>query len=188
MNKNILLGNGTVKVMDFEGVMKQFTPLMVQVIKKYRGLNITEDDMQEGYIALWKAFTTYNEEHCFSTHATWKVRQAFAKMLTHETSPVRDKSGKQFLNLEFDLGDGNAVGDMIEDTNSQFENDILESNFISFIKSNLKDIEVDLLAYNLGYVKVKDIAEKYSIGKSGVTNRNAKFKIKLEKLIKQYNA
>ena len=70
---------------------------------------------------------------------------------------------------------------------SNFEDSIMEKGFIEYIKNNLTEPEMDLLAYNLGYVKIKDIAEKYSIGKSGVTNRNAKFKIKLEKLIREYN-
>lgn len=187
MTKNILLGNGQVIEMDFEQVINQFNGLVIKVIKRYRGINYTEDDMQEGYMALWEAFTTYNETHCFSTHATWRLRKAFAKIVTHETSPVRDKTGKEFINMEFDLGDGHCVGDMLEDVTSNFEDSIMEKGFIEYIKNNLTEPEMDLLAYNLGYVKIKDIAEKYSIGKSGVTNRNAKFKIKLEKLIREYN-
>ena len=76
---------------------------------------------------------------------------------------------------------------MIEDQNAQFEENILNSDFIEYIRENLNESEMDLLAYNLGYVKVDDLAKKYNIGKSGVTNRNARFKIKLEKLIADYN-
>ena len=188
MKKNILLGNGTVEVMDFEMVMQKFHGIVVRNIKRYRGDQFGEDDLQEGHIALWEAFNTYDEVHCFSTHATWKIRGAFAAIKTHESSPVRNKEGKEFINMEFDLGDGKQIGDMIEDINSQFEDSIMESSFIDYIKSNLNEAEMDLLAYNLGYMKVKDIAEKYSIGKSGVTNRNAKFKMRLQELIRQYNA
>lgn len=188
MEKKIVLSNGTVEVMNFETVMKKFHGIMVRTIKRYKGCQFGEDDLQEGYIALWDAFTTYDEVHCFSTHATWKIRGAFAAIKTYELSPIRTTLDKEFINMEFDLGDGKQVGDLIEDTNAQFVDKVMESDFIEFIKANLNEAEMDLLAYNLGYLKIKDIAEKHSIGKSGVTNRNARFKIKLQKLISQYNA
>lgn len=187
MKKRILRSNGKTEVMDFEMVMESYKNLVAKIAKRYKGLDITEDDMQEGYLGLWKAFTTYDEEHCFSTHATWKIRQRFQELKSREVAARRSTMGKIFVNMEFDLGDGNQVGDMIEDENAQFEENILNSDFIAYIKANLNESEMDLLAYNLGYVKVDDLAKKYNIRKSGVTNRNARFKVKLEKLIADYN-
>ncbi len=187
MIKNILKSNGETVQMNFEDVINNYSGLVVKIARRYRGLNLTEDDMQEGYLGLWKAFTTYDEEHCFSTHATWKIRQRFQELKSREVAARRSTIGKTFVNMEFDLGDGNQVGDMIEDENAQFEENILNSDFIAYIKANLNESEMDLLAYNLGYVKVDDLAKKYNIRKSGVTNRNARFKIKLEKLIADYN-
>ena len=187
MKKLIVMSNNEVKEMNFEETMEQYKGLIIRIAKRYNGINLTEDDMQEGYLGLWKAFTTYDEEHCFSTHATWKIRQRFQELKSREVAARRSTIGKTFVNMEFDLGDGNQVGDMIEDENAQFEENILNSDFIAYIKANLNESEMDLLAYNLGYVKVDDLAKKYNIRKSGVTNRNARFKIKLEKLIADYN-
>lgn len=187
MKKRILKSNGTVEVMDFEMVVESYKNLVARIAKRYKGLYITEDDMQEGYLGLWRAFMTYDEEHCFSTHATWKIRQRFHEVKSRELAARRSTMGKTFVNMEFDLGDGNQVGDMIEDKNAQFEEDVLNSDFITYIKTNLNESEMDLLAYNFGYVKAEDLAKKYNIGISGITNRNARFKVKLEKLISDYN-
>ena len=65
MKKRILRSNGKTEVMDFEMVMESYKNLVAKIAKRYKGLDITEDDMQEGYLGLWKAFTTYDEEHCF---------------------------------------------------------------------------------------------------------------------------
>ena len=187
MKKNIKMSNGQVITMDFEMAMKQYNNLVARIAKKYRGIDIDEDDMQEGFLGLWKAFSTYDEEHCFSTHATWWVKQRFQELKSKEIAARRDTRNKTFVNMEFDLGDGNRLGDMIEDTNAQFEDDVLNSDFIQYIKSKLNESEMDLLIYNLGYVQVIQLAKKYGVTKAAITNRNAKFKIKLQKLIAEYN-
>ena len=187
MKKRIVRSNGKTEVMDFEMVMNSYKNLVAKIAKRYKGLYITEDDMQEGYLGLWRAFTTYDEEHCFSTHATWKIRQRFHEVKSRELAVRRSTIDKTFVNMEFDLGDGNQLGDMIEDKNAQFEQDVLNSDFIAYIRANLNESEMDLLAYNFGYVKADDLAKKYNIGTSGITNRNARFKVKLGKLIADYN-
>ena len=46
---------------------------------------------------------------------------------------------------------------------------------------------MDLLAFNLKYIKATDIIEKYDTTKQNVSNKNARFKVKLRKLIEDYN-
>lgn len=187
MIKNILKSNGETVQMNFEDVINNYSGLVVKIARRYRGLNLTEDDMQEGYLGLWKAFDSYDEKHCFSTHATWQVRQRFQYLKTLETSPVRDTRGKEFVHMEYDLGDGNTLGNVIVDEKSEFEQDILNSDIIQYIKENLNELEMDLLAFNLGYVQAKYIVEKYNTTKQNIANKNARFKVKLQKLIENYN-
>lgn len=188
MTKRIIRSNGEVVEMDFERVMKEYSGLMVKVAKKYKGMSLTEDDMQEGYLALLKAFNSYDEETCcFSTHATWKLRERFMHLKAKEIAKKRDIRDKKIVNMEFDLGDGNMLGDMIEDVNSQFEQSFIDGEIIRYIKSNLDEFEMDLLAFNLKMIKAKSVVEKYNMTKSAVSNRNSKFKIKLKKLIEDYN-
>lgn len=187
MKKNILKSNGEVISMTFEEVMDSYKGLIVKVAKTYKGMFLTEDDMQEGYLGLWKAFSSYDEQHCFSTHAMWMVRQRFAHLKKIETSPKRDTRGKDIIHMEFDLGDGNELGDMLEDLESQFEQSIIDRDVIQYIKNNLSPIEMDLLAFNLGYVQAIEIAHKYNTTKSNISNKNAAFKAKLKKLIQKYN-
>ena len=188
MKKRILRSNGKTEVMDFEMVMESYKNLVAKIAKRYKGLDITEDDMQEGYLGLWKAFTTYDEKHCFSTHLTWKLKERFQHLKSAEVSSKRDTREKTFVNLEYDLGDGNTVGSMIPDENSSnFENDIFDRDIIRYIKDNLNEFEMDLLAFNLKYIKATDIIEKYDTTKQNVSNKNARFKVKLRKLIEDYN-
>ena len=50
---------------------------------------------------------------------------------------------------------------MIPDENSSnFENDIFDRDIIRYIKDNLNEFEMDLLAFNLKYIKATDIIEK----------------------------
>ena len=188
MKKLIVMSNNEVKEMDFEETMEQYKGLIIRIAKRYKGINLTEDDMQEGYLGLWKAFTTYDEKHCFSTHLTWKLKERFQHLKSAEVSGKRDKREKTFVNLEYDLGDGNTVGNMIPDENSsKFENDIFDRDIIRYIKDNLNEFEMDLLAFNLKYIKATDIIEKYDTTKQNVSNKNARFKVKLRKLIEDYN-
>lgn len=188
MIKKIVMSNGTAVEMTFEEAMNQYTGLVIRIAKKYKGIDFTEDDMQEGYLGLWKAFTTYDEVHCFSTHATWIVRQRFQHLKVIELSARRDTRDKVFLNMEYDLGDGNQVGSLIPDESSNFEQDILDSDIIQYVKRNLNEMEMDLLAFNLGYVQAKQLVEKYQTTKQNIANKNARFKLKLQKLILKYNA
>ena len=77
MKKLIVMSNNEVKAMDFEETMEQYKGLIIRIAKRYKGINLTEDDMQEGYLGLWKAFTTYDEKHCFSTPDRYIVSYCF---------------------------------------------------------------------------------------------------------------
>lgn len=188
MKKMIVRSNGTKVEMDFELLMENYGGLVTKIAKKYKGMDLTQDDIQEGYLGLWNAFRTYNEVNCFSTHATWKVRQRFQHMKTNEVALKRDTREKKFVNMEYDLGDGNTAGDMIEDVNARFEDDLIESELLRYIKQNLNEFEMDLLLFNLGHIKAKAIVEKYETTKSNVSNRNARFKEKMQKLIITFNS
>lgn len=187
MTKNIIFKNGISKEMTFEEVMVTFKKLVIKIAKKYKGLRMTEDDIQEGYLALWKAYETYNEIHCFSTHATWVLMSKFAHLVSYETSPVRDTTDKKFVSLDYTFEDGGKVEELISDVNSDFHQSILDSELLLYIKSNLTDFEIELLAFNTGYITCKYICEKHELSKSCVSNRNARFKVKLRKLIEVYN-
>lgn len=187
MIKLIIRSNGDNKRMEFNEVMNSYTGLMIKIAKKYKGFDLTEDDMQECYLALWKAYSDYDEVHCFSTYATTVIAQHFQNLKNYEVAEMRSTIDKKFLNMEYDLGDGNQLGDMIADDNCNFEQSIMDKDIIQYVKSNLSEMEMDLLAYNFGYVTGVSLAEKYGVRKSAITNRNARFKIKLRKIIEQYN-
>lgn len=187
MIKLIVKSNGENERMEFKDVMNSYAGLIVKIAKKYKGLNLTEDDMQECYLALWKAYSNYDEVHCFSTYATVVVGQHFQNLKNYEVAEMRNSIDREILNMEYDLGDGNQLGDMIADDNCNFEQSIIDKDIISYVKSQLSDMEMDLLAYNFGYVTGVSLAEKYGVRKSAITNRNARFKIKLRKIIEQYN-
>lgn len=188
MKKSIVMSNNTVVEMSFEEAMNEFKGLIIRVAKTYKGMNLTEDDMQEGYLGLWKAFTTYDEKHCFSTHLTWKLKERFQHLKSAEVSMKRYTGDKSFVNMDFDLGDGNTVGSMIADEDStNFERNVFDRELILYIKSNLSDFEMDLLSFNLKQIKATEIIEKYETTKQNVSNKNARFKVKLRKLIDSYN-
>lgn len=187
MKKQIKLQSGNMRAMTFEEVLVAYKPLVIKIAKHYNKQGLNEDILQDGYLALWKAYSTYNGETRFSTHAYWLVRQEYKRIQNKNLAVKRDKREKEILNMEYDLGDGNMLGDLIADETSNFEQAVLDKDFIEYIKVSLNNFEMDLLAFNLGYVQAKDLVEKYSTTKQNISNKNSRFKKKLEEIIKKYN-
>jgi len=195
MMKTIVKSNGLSERMNFEQVMVEFKGIITKMIKKYYGLNVgvidMEDLMQEGYMAMWKAFDTYNEENCFSTHLTWKLRERFTHLTVNATQEKRDSSKYKMINLEFEIdgnGDKNTtIQDVVADEKVNIEKSITESGLIKFIKENLNEFELKLLLVNLGELKLVDLANEMNVTRQNVSQRNKKFKIKLKALIEEYN-
>lgn len=194
MTKTILFSNGTQKEMNIEEVLTTFRGLSITTFLKARnGANPSEDERQELDIVIFKAFQTYDEEHCFSTHLIWKLRQYLAHTTVNAKRQKRDTTGIEFIDLDFKVRTGRdgtpfEIHELIEDEHASFENRVMDRDFISFIVSNLDEFEMKLLAVILGNMRIVDLAEEYNTSKQNINGKNRRFKAKLLNLINEYNA
>ncbi|HAU85117.1 MAG TPA: hypothetical protein DCW90_06340 [Lachnospiraceae bacterium] len=62
MKKLIVMNNGEKRVMEFEEILNQFRGVALKELLKYKnGGAITEDDLQEMDIVIFKALKSYDE-------------------------------------------------------------------------------------------------------------------------------
>lgn len=193
MKKLIIINNGENKLMGIEEVLKNFRGIVITSFKKHKnGGIITEDELQELDIVIFKAFQTYDEEHCFTTHLIWKLKQYITHISTNAKRQKRDTSNYEILNLDMKIGGSKGdkemeLHEMLADSND-FVSSYIDREFIKFIASNLNEFELKLLAINLGNGRIVDLAEEMGTTKQNISNRNRKFKIKLKQLIDEFNA
>nr|WP_297936456.1 hypothetical protein [uncultured Lachnoclostridium sp.] len=194
MKKLIVMNNGEKRVMEFEEILNQFRGVALKELLKYKnGGAITEDDLQEMDIVIFKALKSYDEYHCFTTHLTWKLRQYFTHTAVNAKRQKRDTSAVTILNLDMKVSDGKGgnemdLHEMLTDDAASFEDKLMDQAFIAYIASNLDDFEMKLLAVNLGNMRVIDLADEYNTSKQNINNKNRRFKAKLLQLINDFNA
>lgn len=199
MRKAIITNNG-VEMMNFEMVMNKFKGLMIREMNK-KFFNSTiggyerEDLEQEGYVAMWQAFESYDitKGVQFSTHLTWQLMSKFSHIKTNASKEKRDETKIESFSLDFvNKGEGGdkdtEVSDVVGDTRIDIEATYLYGDLMQFIFKNINDFERKLLEVNLGNLNVSELAKAENTSKQNISQKNKRFKIKLQRLYMEYNS
>jgi len=191
MMKTIVTKNEVVR-MNFEEVLASYRPFAMKCLNKYKnGGFITEDDMQEIDIVIFKAFNDYNEIHCFSTHLVWKLKQYFVHMATNAKRMKRDDSNFEILNLDMNVGkDGEgeqSLHELLTDEKTNLEQGFQDKEFLKYISDNITESELCLLSVLLGRIKPIELAQQQNTSKQNISGKLRRFKSKLADLVANYN-
>ena len=193
MKKNIVLSNGNVIEMGIEQVLAQFDKQIRRVIIEYIGFDAfeagEEDLMQNGRIQCWKAFETYNEKNCFSTHLTWSLKGMLQQLVKNKKAQKRDSGSFKIVNIdaETSFDSTKSVQDYIADESVNYESDFQDKELMKYLLKNIKEEEHIYLMLNLGYTTVTKLAEKTGTSKANISYKNKRFKANLLNLINEYN-
>ena len=194
MKKNIVLSNGKVEKMNIEGVLAQFDKQIRRTIIDYIGYDAfmanEEDMLQEGYIQCWKAFKTYNEKNCFSTHLTWTIKGKIQALVKAKRTQKRDMSDFKIVNIdsETSFDSTKTIQDYIADDNIHIENEFQDRQLLEFLLENIKNEEIQFLYLNLGLITITEIAKQTGTSKANISYKNKRFKTKLQNILLEYNA
>lgn len=194
MKKNIVLSNGKVEEMNIEGVLAQFDKQIRRTIIDYIGYDAfmanEEDMLQEGYIQCWKAFETYNEKNCFSTHLTWTIKGRLQALVKAKSTKKRDMSDFKIVNIdsETSFDSTKTIQDYIADDNIHIENEFQDRQLLEFLLDNIKNEEIQFLYLNLGLITITEIAKQTGTSKANISYKNKRFKAKLQNILLEYNA
>ncbi|MEK4130189.1 sigma-70 family RNA polymerase sigma factor [Solibacillus sp. FSL W8-0474] len=188
--KKIILSND-VKVMTFEEVLKQFTPMINRVASIFINKFVYDDKEeieQELQIATWKAYQSYNGKYAFSTHLTYQLKSVTgnrAQILTAEKRTTR-----KVLSM-------NAT--LFDEESSTVENIIAQEDYINekmvatemmkVIMNNLNEreqLELNCLLYPKEFSSTK-LSEKLGISRQAANQRVGKLKTKLQRLLIENN-
>lgn len=192
MKKNIVLSNGNVVEMGIEEVLNQFEKQIRRTTIEYIGFDAFENDeedlMQEGRIQCWKAFETYNEKNCFSTHLTWTLKGRLQALVKAKATQKRNMKDFKTVNIDSEVSfDSNkTVQDYIADENIAFVEEFENKEMTSLLLANINEDEQDLLLLNMGLITVTEIAKKTGTSKANISFKNKRFKQKLAKILADY--
>lgn len=193
MKKNIVLSNGNVIEMGIEQVLAQFDKQIRRVIIEYIGFDAfdanEEDLMQNGRIQCWKAFETYNEKNCFSTHLTWSLKGMLQQLVKNKKAQKRDSGSFKMVNIdsETSFDSTKSIQDYIADDSVNYESDFQDKELMKYLLKNIKEEEHIYLMLNLGYTTVTKLAEKTGTSKANISYKNKRFKANLLNLMNKYN-
>lgn len=196
MKKLIILTNGQTRQaveMNFEEVLYKYKNLIRRTIIECVGFEVfnqnEKDFMQEGNISCWKAYETYDQEHCFSTHLKWNLKGRFQQLVKAKKTQKRDGSAFKYVNIDDTTSFDNTktYQEYIPDDSIDIENEFVNKAFMHYLTSQLKNEELDLLYLNLGLTTVTKLAEKTNTSKANISYKNKRFKTKLANILKNYN-
>lgn len=193
MKKNIVLSDGSIIRMGIEQVLEHYNKQIRRTIINYIGFDAFEADkedlMQEGEIQCWRAFETYNEENCFSTHLTWTIKGKLQALVKQKATQKRNNEEFQIVNIDSETSfDSNkTVQDYIADDRVHFEEEFTNKEMMKFILDNIDKNEHDLLMLNLGLKSVTEMANESGTSKANISYKNKRFKKKLASILQQYN-
>lgn len=190
--KKLIVSNKGSKFMGIEEVLEEFRGFACKTyLILSKGFVVNEDEKQELDIIIFKAFQTYDEKHCFTTHLVWHIRKYVKQRLSFITTQKRDMSKYQMLNFDYSIDNGDdsntSLHDLISDDSINVESTCIDIELINFIRSNLKPLELRLLEVNLDKISLKQMAEELNTSRQNVNNMNSRFKKKLLKLMKKFN-
>ncbi len=196
MKKLIILTNGQerqAKEMTIEEVITNYSKLIRRTIITYVGYEVfsnnAENLMQEGNIICWKAFESYDEQHCFSTHLEWQLKGRLQQIVKAKKTKKRDDESFKTVNINdsTSFDSTKTYEEYIADESITFEEEHQSNELIKYLKTQIKEDELDLLSLNLGYTTITELAAKTGKTKASVSYRNKRFKSKLVKIITNYN-
>jgi|SRR5690625_3407111 len=129
--KRAIKVKGKIRMMTFEEVHEQYTPLLHDRTKRYRNHTLYDDILQVARIALWKSFKAYERPDCeFVTFAYNGINQEIYNFLDDYYKFYRKVSESDIdtisLYQQYDSrrSDNTFVKDMIAD-DYNLENDML---------------------------------------------------------------
>ena len=200
MRKNIVLPNGEVRRMECnEEFLNMYRALAIDTVKKYRKgytTQLSQDELQELDIDIFKAFMSYDEIHRFSTHLVWKIKSRLGGEITDKKQ--REKSGNnssmfKFVDLDYKLEDGKGdsyqtIHDVVADETVNVSGNFEEEDFFKFISKNLNEIEVDLVEVLIGEKRDIEVAKKFNKSKSRISKIKSDMIKKLQVLVEDYNS
>ncbi|SDI93697.1 sigma-70 family RNA polymerase sigma factor [Alteribacillus bidgolensis] len=141
----------------FEEVAKDFTPLVLGMIKRLRIYKNTEEYTHIGFIALWKAYTQYDpDKGTFSTFAYTYVR---GEMLAQLRKEARYEERYELSAFEQNTEPAAPDSESIE----QGMNSI--SPYLEELSPRERDWVIEYIVYGRG---ITEIAEKHNVAPSSV--------------------
>lgn len=192
MKKNIVLSNGNVVEMGIEQVLTQFEKQIRRTIIDYIGFDAFENDeedlMQEGRIQCWKAFESYNEKNCFSTHLTWTLKGRLQAIVKARATKKRDAGDFKMVNIdsETSFDSTKTIQDYIADESIAFEEEFGNKEMMRYLLLNISEDEHQLLMLNMGMKTVTEIAKETGTSKANISFKNKRFKQKLAKILNEF--
>lgn len=187
MLKNIVKTN-KVELMGFDGVMKEYSNLVYKLAHKYTDGHDFEDLMQEGYVALWEAFLSYDEVHCFSTHATWQLRKRYTQLLVAKKAKIRNDENLEIIRFDKKAEDNNNdYYNSVVDKQSDFEESLLTKLAIESVMHLLSDEEKKLMGVLMGLVNGAELARRENVSRQNISQQAKKLKRRLKILLKDVN-
>lgn len=185
--KKLIISKGKYRLMNIDEVLEEFRPAAYTLFKKYsKCSNMTEDDIQELDITIFKAFQTYDEKHCFTTHLSWQIRR-YITVKTRTFLKSMNGQGFEIKNLDHIIGEDTALHELIGDDKIDIEFDIIQNDFIRYIKEKSNIVEQGLVDVYLGKMTMSALAKQINRTPQTVCKANSKFKKRLTGLMKRYD-
>ena len=180
-----------------EILYKKYEPLIKKearrLIKFGRSLGLDENDfIQEGLLGLSKAITMFNEEKeiCFYTFAKMCIERSMITLITKNTR-LKHKILNESLSLEVvdEEGTHDLFGKVLEDNHSNPENQLLhkeeDEELTNALRSNLTDLEAQVLDLKLSEFNYKEIADILEKDYKSIDNALQRIKQKLKEEIRK---
>ena len=184
--KKLIIEPDKATLMNIDEVLEKYRGLAYRKFKEFMKYSIvSEDDVQELDVLIFKSFQSYDEKHCFSTHLVWKVRgYASNKARMFSKSVYADN---EVINFDYCIEDSHELHEIIPDNNTNIEFDCVCKDLIRYIKSYSKPIEKDLIDVYLGKRTMGEVSKRNNTTPQYVSRINRNYKDKLHRLIKSYN-
>lgn len=194
MKKSIILGNGNVKFMEFNNeflnmyrglAKKTFAEMKKKLISE-----ITEDELQELDIIIYKSFKKYDEIHAFSTLLTWEVKSYTMKNIKNETAKKRSRVDVKIVSLDAEIDEEkgeNLIYNLVADNNVNIALETEDSELLKYISNKCNDTEKAILLALLDKISYGQVAKITNKSSGNVTNHKNRLIKKLNLWISNYN-
>ncbi|MCL2630087.1 MAG: sigma-70 family RNA polymerase sigma factor [Firmicutes bacterium] len=162
---------------DYEQLLIQYRPLIFKIARGFflKHGGDTEDLIQEGYIALWQAFKSFDSKknENFTAYASTCVRNRIigAVRLANTSAPTATITGEE---PEASMPDPLRALEVQEETES----------LLQTLKNNLSKNQFEAIRFYLEGFSYKEISEKMGISTKSVDNLITVSKKKLREVIK----
>lgn len=196
MMKNIVLGNGEVRLMTFEETLSQFDNMIQKKANETMGKvnynsGIERDDiLQELRFQCWEAYKRYNGKNAFSTFLHFRLKLG-ASISIGNFAEKRKNNGILSLDFENSKNDDNenvSFEGMLGVEDLEFAS-VEFNDFVQYLEKILSNDE-QLMLYSLLNKKefsVQDLADEWGVSRTAANNRVRKFREKMVNILKDSN-